>query len=65
MQEGSEEHPPNHAEAPLFATFAAHFAEASSRFWPYESNPPGMLKKYKMIIPITDGSDAWYGDRDG
>ncbi|HUT04116.1 MAG TPA: hypothetical protein VM163_09530 [bacterium] len=64
-REESKEHPPNSAEAPLFATFAAHFAEASERFNPYncESVPWDVREKYKLLIPITDGREAWFGEK--
>ncbi len=57
--EGSE----GEAEAPLFATFAAHFAEASERFNPYncETIPWSVREEYKLLIPITDGREVWFG----
>lgn len=42
------------AKAPFHATFAAHFAEGSTRFPPYNGD--------KLIrIPITNGTEVWYG----
>jgi len=50
-----------HAEAPLFATFAAHFAEASERFNPYncQTDPWSFHDEYMLRIPIRTG--ARYG----
>lgn len=56
------------AQAPLFSTFAAHFAEASERFWPYfniegseNQEDHVMLDDYLIRIPITNGAQVWYG----
>ena len=57
-QEGS-------AHAPLFATFAAHFAESSERFNPYncETHPWTFRDEYILRIPITNGREVWFGEK--
>jgi len=58
--------PEGSAGAPIFATFTAHFTE-SSRYvnvYPMDSNDNALPPRCRFVMPITDGSEVWFGGRE-
>jgi len=54
--EDGKRRPFGSANAPFHATFTAHFAEGSQRFWEGDSQH----RESWLRIPITDGNEVWY-----